>query len=127
MLPPGFKPVDLPMEKRKAIFKEAYIARALAMQEANRMVSLDADQMPKGNEAFEKRVAENTAILNGILEKNLPAVAERNQISMADLSKIEEEAKILRWPPPEEPRLEENVPSTEEKVSTEGEQKDESK
>jgi hypothetical protein len=118
MLPPGFKPVDLPVEKRKAIFAEAHITRALAVQEANEKMPMDEEHMPKGNAAFEKRMAEHKAIIDGILEKNLPALAERNKISMADLSKIEEEAIKLRWTPPEEPKLEEKEAETGKQAST---------
>lgn len=127
LLPPGFKTVDLPVETRKAIFREVHITRGLALQEANRKLPMGADQMPKGNEAFEKRVAEHTAILNGILEKNLPAVADRNKISMADLTKIEEEARILRWTPPQEPQLEEKGPAPAEQGPTGEETKDETR
>ncbi len=127
MLPPGFKPVDLPVERRKAIFREVHITRALALQEANQKLSMDADQMPKANEAFEKRVAEHDAILKGILDKNLPALADRNKISMADLTKIEEEARMLRWTPPQEPQLGEKVPASETKGRTGKETRDETK
>ncbi len=126
MLPPGFKTVDLPIERRKAIFEDAHRARALAVLEANQKLPMDEAHMPKGNEAFEKRMAEHKAIIDGILEKNIPALAERKNISVADLSKIEEEAKILRWTPPEDPKWEEKGPASEE-GTTKGESKDESR
>ena len=109
MLPPGFKPVDLPVEKRKAIFRGRPPHPRLAVQEANQKLPMDDEHMPKGD-AYAERIAEHKAIIDGILEKNLPALAERNQISMADLDKIEEEARMLRWTPPEEPKLEEKEP-----------------
>ena len=103
-LPPGFKPVDLPVETRKQIFREAQRVRALAVQEANAKLPMDESHLPIGDTpAFDKRVADHKAIIDGILKTNLAALAERHKISTADLAKIEEEASRLRWTPPEEP------------------------
>jgi hypothetical protein len=103
-LPPDFKPVDLPVEKRKEIFREAHHVRALAVLEANEKLPMDESHLPIGDKpAFDKRVAEHKAIIDGILEKNLAALARRHNITAADLGKIEDEAGRLRWLPPEEP------------------------
>ncbi len=107
MLPPGFKPVDLPLENRKLIFQEAHRIRALAVLEANEKLPMDEASLPKGDTpAFDKRVADHKAIIDGILEKNLANLAEQKSLTLEDLSKIEEEARRLRWVPPQEPRWE---------------------
>ncbi|MEJ7638583.1 MAG: hypothetical protein WKF75_11570 [Singulisphaera sp.] len=126
LLPPGFQPVDLPVETRKTIFRDAHQIRALAVQEANQKLPMDQDHMPKGK-AFEERIAEHKAIIDGILEEKLPALAERNHISGADLRKIEEEAMRLRWTPPEEPNVEEKGPQPGEKAPTTEEKNDKTK
>ncbi len=107
MLPPDFKPVDLPVEKRKEIFREAHLVRARAVQEANQKLPMDEAHLPIGDTAaFDKRVADHKAIIDEILEKNLAALADRHDISSADLAKIEEEASRLRWVPPPDPEPE---------------------
>ncbi len=108
MLPPGFEPVDLPVDRRKAIFHEAHNVRARAVQEANRQLPMDEANLPHGDTpAFDKRVADHKAIIDGILEKNLADLADRHKISSEDLAKIEEEASRLRWIPPEDPKPDE--------------------
>jgi len=105
MLPPGFKPVDLPIEKRKEIFRDAHLVRALAVREANAQLPMDEASLPKGDTAaFDKRVADHKAIIEGILEKSLAELAKQNNISREDLDKIEDEARKLRWTPPQEPK-----------------------
>jgi len=119
MLPPDFKPVNLPLEKRKEIFREAHGIRALAVQEANAKLPMDQAHLPIGNRpAFDKRVAEHKAIIDGLLEANLAALARRNNITVADVLKIEDEASRLRWIPPGEPSLEPRAgtPKPEEKA-----------
>lgn len=111
MLPPGFKVVDLPLETRKQVFNEAHDIRSLAVQEANHRLPMDEDSLPKNDvPAFDKRVADHKAILIGIEQKNLAALAEKHKISVADVERIEEEASRLRWIPPQEPVF---VPSSE--------------
>jgi hypothetical protein len=106
-LPPDFVPVDLPVERRKEIFREAHLVRARAVQEANRRLPMDEANLPIGDtEAFDKRVADHRAIIDEILEVNLAELAGRFEISTEELSKIEEEASRLRWIPPEEPKAE---------------------
>ncbi len=125
LLPPGFKTVDLPVETRKAIFREVHIARSLAVQEANQKLPLEDPALPKTHDVYQKRSAEHRAMFEGILAKTLPALAERHKISMADLAQIEEEARRLRWNPPEEPKLEEVGPTPEKPGPTRGETKEE--
>jgi hypothetical protein len=105
-LPPDFKPVALPVEKRKEIFREAHRARALAVQEANEKLPMDDSHLPSGNKvAFDKRVADHKEIQDEIRQKKLAALAQRHDITLDDLSKIEDEASRLRWlPPPEDPK-----------------------
>jgi len=104
MLPPGFKPVDLPVEKRQGIFREAHRVRALAVREANAKLPMDEAHLPIGDTpAFDKRVADHRAIIEGILEKNLAELAKQHNITREELAKIEDEASKLRWTPPEEP------------------------
>jgi len=104
MLPPGFKPVDLPVDKRKDIFREAHRVRALAVREANAKLPMDDAHLPIGDTAaFDKRVADHKAIIEGILETNLAELAKRHNITRDDLEKIEDEARRLRWTPPQEP------------------------
>jgi hypothetical protein len=106
-LPPDFKPVNIPLDKRKEVFKEAHDIRALAVQEANQELPMDEASLPIGNTAaFDKRVADHKAIINRILAKNLASLAEKYKISVADVEKIEEEANRLRWLPPQDPVLE---------------------
>jgi hypothetical protein len=103
-LPPGFKTVDIPLEKRKEVFKEAHDIRALAVQEANLELPMDEAHLPHlDTKAFEKRVADHKAIIDRILGKNLPVLAEKYKISVADIEKIEDEANKLRWLPPADP------------------------
>jgi hypothetical protein len=103
-LPPGFKPVDIPLIKRKEVFKEAHEIRALAVQEANRELPMDEASLPVNDTAaFDKRVADHRAIIGRILAKNLASLAEKSRISVADVEKIEEEAGRLRWLPPQDP------------------------
>ena len=107
LLPPDFKPVAIPLDTRKEVFKEAHDLRALAVQEANQELPMNEASLPIGNTAaFDKRVADHKAIINRILDKNLPALAEKYKISVADVEKIEEEANRLRWLPPQDPVLE---------------------
>lgn len=106
-LPPDFQPVNIPLEKRKEVFKEAHDIRALAVQEANQELPMDEASLPIGDTAaFDQRVADHKAIINRILAKDLPALAEKHKISVADVEKIEEEANRLRWLPPQDPVLE---------------------
>src|SRR5690242_15891383 len=59
ILPPDFKPVDLPVDRRKEIFREAAIVRALAVREANAKLPMDESHLPIGDTpAFDKRVAD---------------------------------------------------------------------
>lgn len=103
-LPPDFQPVDLPVERRQEIFREAHLVRARAVQEANRKLPMDESHLPIGDTAaFDQRVAEHKAIIDAILEENLAELAERYGITSDDLAKIEDEAGRLRWLPPEDP------------------------
>lgn len=105
MLPPDFKPVDLPVERRKEIFRAAHRVRTLALREANGKLPMDESHLPVDDKAaFDKRVAEHKAIIDGILETDFAALARRYDIALADLHKIEEEAGKLRWMPPEDPK-----------------------
>jgi len=104
VLPPGFKPVDLPVDQRKEIFREAHRTRALAVREANAKLPMDEAHLPIGDTpAFDKRVADHKAIIEEVLAKNLDELAKRHNITRDDLEKIEDEARKLRWIPPEEP------------------------
>src|SRR5262245_28707554 len=59
MLPPDFKPVDLPVETRKEIFKEVHLARVRAQADANLKLPMDESHLPVGDkDAFAKRVAD---------------------------------------------------------------------
>ncbi|WZO98712.1 hypothetical protein EP7_000300 [Isosphaeraceae bacterium EP7] len=119
-LPPGFKTVDLPLEKRKEVFREAHGIRALAVQEANLELPMDEASMPVNDSAaFDKRMADHRAIIERVLGKNLAALAEKYQISVPDVEKIEEEARRLRWPPPQEPVLEAEPQGADRKVQPE--------
>jgi len=107
LLPPDFKVVDIPLDKRKEVFKEAHNIRTLAVQEANLEIPMDEASLPHLNtKAFDKRVADHMAIINRILAKNLPVLAEKYKISVADVEKIEDEANRLRWLPPQDPVFE---------------------
>jgi hypothetical protein len=103
-LPAGFVPVALPEATRKKIFAEVHNLRARAVQQANAQIPMDEASLPIGNTvAFDKRVADHKALIDAFLAKELPALAARSNISEADLAKIEEEARILRWLPPMDP------------------------
>ena len=103
-LPPDFKTVDIPLEKRKEVFKEAHMVRALAVQEANLELPMDEAHLPHLDpKAFEKARADSKAIIDRIVAKNLAALAEKHKISVADIEKIEDEANKLRWLPPADP------------------------
>ena len=65
--------------------------------------------------AFDKRVADHKAIINRILAKNLPALAEKYKISVADIEKIEDEANKLRWLPPADPVFKPKEPDADSK------------
>ncbi|WP_435005343.1 hypothetical protein P12x_003240 [Tundrisphaera lichenicola] len=120
-LPPDFKTVDIPLEKRREVFHKAHDIRALAVQEANRELPMDEASLPIGDTAaFDKRVADHKAIIERILAKNLPALAEQYQISVADVEKIEDEASRLRWLPPQDPVLESEPEAPEVKSPTQG-------
>ncbi|HSQ56550.1 MAG TPA: hypothetical protein VLM40_12480, partial [Gemmata sp.] len=92
-LPPDFVPVNLPPEKRKEIFKEACIVRALAVQKANRELPMDNAHLPRldleanteqvaaHKAKFDKRVAEHKAIVDRHLAKDLAALADRSKIT----------------------------------------------
>jgi hypothetical protein len=104
MLPPNFKPVNLPVDTRKQIFREAQRIRALAVREANAQLPMDESHLPIGDKpAFDKRVADHKAIIEGIHKTKFAALARQHNISTADLAQIEEEANLLRWTPPAEP------------------------
>jgi hypothetical protein len=127
-LPPDFKPVNIPLDKRKEVFKEAHDIRALAVQEANQELPMDEASLPIGNTAaFDKRVADHKAIISRILAKNLAALAEKYKISVADVEKIEEEANRLRWLPPQDPVLETKPQKPKPKGDSKAEKKDESR
>ena len=103
-LPPDFKPVDLPLEQRQEIFRQAHGVRARAVQQANRKLPMDESHLPIGDTAaFDARVAEHKEIIEEILSKDLADLAVQFEISEDDLAKIEEEASRLRWLPPEDP------------------------
>jgi hypothetical protein len=127
-LPPDFKTVDIPLEQRKEVFREAHIIRALAVQEANLELPMDEAHLPHLDpKAFEKRVADSRAITNRIVAQNLPALAEKYKISVADIEKIEDEANKLRWLPPADPVFkprEPNANSKEAGKKAEAESKD---
>jgi len=106
MLPHDFKPVALPDETRKEIFRDAHRARALAALEADRKVPVDLIKMRGDKPAIDKRMAEHQAIIDGLLETSRAALAKRHNITVADIAKIEDEASRLRWLPPEAPTLE---------------------
>lgn len=107
-LPADFKPVDRPLDQRKAIFAEAYHFRARAMTEANGIMPMDDAHMPKDDKpAFDKRMAEHKAILDPILNEGMAAIAQKHGVTVEDVARIEQEANRLRWmppPPPEEPK-----------------------
>jgi hypothetical protein len=106
-LPPGFKTVDIPLTERKDVFKEVHNLRALAVQRANHELPMDEASLPVNDvPAFDKRVADHKAIIDRILVKDLAALAEKYKITVADVEKVEEEARRLRWLPPQEPTLE---------------------
>ncbi|MFO0959685.1 MAG: hypothetical protein U0800_19990 [Isosphaeraceae bacterium] len=103
-LPAGFVPVALPEATRKAIFAEVHGLRARAVQQANAKLPMDEASLPKGDTAaFDRRVADHKALIDAFLAEQLPALAARSNISEADLAKIEDEARILRWIPPQDP------------------------
>lgn len=103
-LPPDFQIVDVPIEKRQEIFREAHLVRARAVQEANRRLPMDEAHLPIGDTpAFDKRVAEHKAIIDELLAKDLAALAQRYEISTDELSRIEDEASRLHWIPPRDP------------------------
>lgn len=106
LLPPDFEVVDLPREKRKAIYHDAARERAIAVLEANEILPMDNAHLPVNNKPeFDKRVAEHKSILDGILEKKLDALAKRHNLTREELARIEDEAARLRWLPPDEPVL----------------------
>jgi hypothetical protein len=131
-LPPDFKAVNIPLDQRKEVFKEAHDIRALAVQEANQELPMDEASLPIGDTAaFDKRVADHKAIINRILAQNLPPLAVKYKISVADVEKIEEEANRLRWLPPQDPVLDtkqrESNENAQRKVDSKAEKKDESR
>ena len=127
-LPAGFKTVELPLEKRKDVFKEAHDIRALAVQEANLELPMDEASLPHlDTKAFDKRVADHMAIIKRILGGNLPPLAEKYKISVADIEKIEEEANKLRWTPPQDPVFKPKATESGEKPTSKDERKAEKK
>lgn len=120
-LPPGFQTVNIPLETRKEVFKEAHDVRALAVQEANLELPMDEAHLPHlDTNAFDRRVADHKAIIRRILDKNLPALAEKYKISLADVEKIEDEANKLRWLPPADPVFRPRGPDADPKTKAEG-------
>ncbi len=105
-LPPGFVVVDLPLEARREIFREAHDIRALAVQEANHRLPVDEAHLPKEKIAFEKRRDDHLAIIKEVEAKNLGALAAKHKIAIKDIERIEDEANRLRWIPPQEPTYE---------------------
>ncbi len=114
LLPKGFTPVALPEAKRKEIFAAVHILRAKAVLHANSIIPMDEDSLPKlDTPKFDKRVADHKALIDEYLAKEVPALAVRFEISDADLAKIEEEARILRWVPPPDPKPDDDGPKKE--------------
>lgn len=110
-LPPDFQPVALPLEKRKEIFAEAHRARVLATYEADQKLPMGESFLPKDDKiAFDKRVADSKAIHDEILAKKRDELAKRFQLSLEDLDKIEKEASLLHWLPPDVPNPFEATP-----------------
>lgn len=102
-LPPGFVPVALPEATRKEVFAEVHRLRARSVREANAQIPMDEASLPYGDKvAFDKRVADHKALIDAYLDRAFAELAARHKITEDDLQTIEDEARMLRWLPPQD-------------------------